>query len=96
VSDSSTFERLAAGPGRNLLEDLDDSKRFAPAKRERVAQAVLAHAEAVSLVSIPRARSILRCLSGRQAEDECREAACEWREDRNPGLEAPERGEVRL
>ena len=30
-----------------------DSKRLAPAKRERLAKAVLAHAEAVSLVSIP-------------------------------------------
>jgi ribonuclease HII len=47
------LERLASGPGRNLLEELDDSKRLARAKRERLAQAVLAHAEAVSLVSIP-------------------------------------------
>jgi ribonuclease HII len=47
------LERLASGAGRNLLEELDDSKRFGRAKRERLAQAVLAHAEAVSLVSIP-------------------------------------------
>ena len=53
------LERLASGPGRNLLEELDDSKRLARAKRERLAQAVLAHAEAVSLVSIP-AREIDR------------------------------------
>ncbi len=47
------LERLASGAGRNLLEELDDSKRLAPAKRERLAQGVLAYAEAVSLVSIP-------------------------------------------
>ena len=47
------LERLASGAGRSLLEELDDSKRLARAKRERLAQAVLAHAEAVSLVSIP-------------------------------------------
>jgi ribonuclease HII len=47
------LERLASGPGRNLLEELDDSKRLARTKRERLPQAVLAHAEAVSLVSIP-------------------------------------------
>ena len=47
------LERLASGAGRNLLEELDDSKRLARTKRERLAQAVLVHAEAVSLVSIP-------------------------------------------
>jgi ribonuclease HII len=47
------LERLASGAGRDLLEDLNDSKRLARAKRERLAKAVLAHAEAVSLVSIP-------------------------------------------
>jgi len=47
------LERLSSGAGRSLLEELDDSKRLARAKRERLAQAVLAHAEAVSLVSIP-------------------------------------------
>lgn len=47
------LERLASGAGRNLLEELNDSKRLARTKRERLAQAVLAHAEAVSLVSIP-------------------------------------------
>lgn len=52
------LERLTSGEGR-LLEELDDSKRLARAKRERLAKAVLAHAEAVSLVSIP-AREIDR------------------------------------
>jgi len=47
------LERLASGAGRNLLEELDDSKRLSRAKRERLAQAVLAHAEVVSLVSVP-------------------------------------------
>ena len=47
------LERLASGAGRDLLEEVNDSKRLAPAKRERLAKAVLAHAEAVSLVSIP-------------------------------------------
>jgi ribonuclease HII len=53
------LERLACGAGRELLEELDDSKRLAGAKRERLAKAVLAHAEAVSLVAIP-ARQIDR------------------------------------
>lgn len=47
------LERLATGAGRDLLEELDDSKRLARGKRERLTQAVLSHAEAVSLVSIP-------------------------------------------
>lgn len=47
------LERLASGASRDLLEEVNDSKRLAPAKRERLAKAVLAHAEAVSLVSIP-------------------------------------------
>ena len=47
------FERLASGAGRDLLEEVNDSKRLAPAKRERLARAVLAYAEAVSLVCIP-------------------------------------------
>jgi ribonuclease HII len=47
------LERLAAGEGKDLLEELDDSKRLARTKRERLAQAVLAHADAVSLVSVP-------------------------------------------
>jgi ribonuclease HII len=47
------LERLASGAGRDLLEEVNDSKRLSPAKRERLAKAVLAHAEAVSLVSIP-------------------------------------------
>ena len=47
------LERLASGAGRDLLEEVNDSKRLAPAKRERLARAILAHAEAVSLVSIP-------------------------------------------
>ena len=47
------LERLASGAGRSLLEELDDSKHLAPTKRERLARAVLGHAEAVSLVTIP-------------------------------------------
>ncbi|HZT85169.1 MAG TPA: ribonuclease HII [Gaiellaceae bacterium] len=47
------LEQLASGPGRDLLEELDDSKRLSPGKRARLAQGVLAHADAVSLVSIP-------------------------------------------
>lgn len=47
------LERLASGAGRDLLEEVNDSKRLAPATRERLARAVLAHAEMVSLVSIP-------------------------------------------
>lgn len=47
------LERLASGAGRDLLEEVNDSKRLSPATRERLARAVLAHAEAVSLVSIP-------------------------------------------
>ena len=47
------LERLASGAGRDLLEEVDDSKRLGRAKRERLARAVLAHAEAVSLASIP-------------------------------------------
>ena len=53
------LERLASGAGRSLLEELDDSKRLARTKRERLARAVFGHAEAVSLVSIP-ARQIDR------------------------------------
>src|SRR6266498_3681722 len=53
------LERLASGAGRSLLEELDDSKRLARTKRERLARAVLGHAEAVSLVYIP-ARQIDR------------------------------------
>ena len=53
------LERLASGAGRDLLEEVNDSKRLAPATRERLARAVLAHAEAVALVSIP-ARQIDR------------------------------------
>jgi ribonuclease HII len=47
------LERLASGEGRELLEEVNDSKRLAPATRERLAKAVLTHAEAVSLVAIP-------------------------------------------
>jgi ribonuclease HII len=46
------LERLASGAGRDLLEELNDSKRLGRAKRERLARAILGHAEAVSLVSI--------------------------------------------
>ena len=47
------LERLSSGAGRSLLNELDDSKRLGRTKRERLARAVLCHAEAVSLVSIP-------------------------------------------
>jgi ribonuclease HII len=47
------FGRLASGEGREVLEALNDCKRLGRAKRERLADAVLAHANAVSLVSVP-------------------------------------------
>jgi ribonuclease HII len=47
------LERLTSGAGSNPLEELNDSKRLARTKRERLAQDVLAHAEAVSLVAVP-------------------------------------------
>ncbi len=47
------LERLASGPGRDLLDELNDSKRLTRAKRECLAPAVIAHAEVVSLVSLP-------------------------------------------
>jgi ribonuclease HII len=47
------LERLTSGAGRDLLEEVNDSKRLSPSTRERLARAVLAHAEAVSLVCIP-------------------------------------------
>ena len=47
------LERLGSGAGMSLLEELNDSKRLGRAKRERLARAVLCHAEAVSIVSIP-------------------------------------------
>src|SRR3712207_2755967 len=47
------IERVASVSGRELLEELDDSKRLRRTKRERLVRTVLAHAEAVSLVSIP-------------------------------------------
>jgi ribonuclease HII len=53
------FERLASGEGREVLEELKDCKRLGRAKRERLADAVLAHADAVSLVSVPAAASIV-------------------------------------
>jgi ribonuclease HII len=48
------LDRLASGTGLSDLEELDDSKLVvkSPAKLKRLAQAVLAHAEAISLVSI--------------------------------------------
>jgi ribonuclease HII len=46
------LERLSSGAGRSLLNELDDSKRLGRTKRERLAQAIFRHAEAVSLVSI--------------------------------------------
>jgi ribonuclease HII len=47
------LERLTSGAGSNPLEELNDSKRLGRTKRERLAQDVLAHAEAVSLVAVP-------------------------------------------
>jgi ribonuclease HII len=47
------LELLASGAGRELLKEVNDSKRIkSAAKRERLAKAVFAHAEAVSVVSI--------------------------------------------
>jgi len=45
-------DMAASDTGRELLEELNDSKRLARGKRERLAQAVLEHADAVSLVSV--------------------------------------------
>src|SRR3954451_15771574 len=50
------LQRLASGSGRSLLEELDDSKRLGRSKREHLAQAILGHAEAVSLVYIPASK----------------------------------------
>src|SRR5215207_7047323 len=47
------LERLASGAGRRVLDELDDSKRLARTKRERLARDVIGHSEAVSIVSIP-------------------------------------------
>ena len=66
------LERLSSGAGWDLLEEVNDSKRLAPAKRERLAKGVLAHADAVSLVSIPASQidriglgpANLACLEG--------------------------------
>jgi ribonuclease HII len=49
------LERLASGADRDFLEELNDSKRLGRAKRERLAEAIHAHAEAVSLASVPAA-----------------------------------------
>jgi ribonuclease HII len=46
------LERLASGAGRDFFAELKDSKRLGAATRERLADAVLTHAEAVSLVSL--------------------------------------------
>jgi ribonuclease HII len=48
------LDRLASGPGLGDLEELNDSKRVCknPTKLKRLAREVLAHAEAISLVSI--------------------------------------------
>jgi ribonuclease HII len=78
-------ERLTSGVDDGVLEELNDSKRLSPAKRERLAQAVLTYAEAVSLVSIP-AREIDRI--GLQAAN----VACLERALRAVG----DRAEVRL
>lgn len=53
------LKRLDTDAGRSFLKELNDSKRLGHAKRERLAKAVLAHADAVSIVSIP-ARQIDR------------------------------------
>src|SRR4051794_6672888 len=50
------LERLAAGAGRDMLKEVNDSKRVATSKCERLAKAVLANAEAVSIVSNPASR----------------------------------------
>ena len=48
------LERLDSGSGKDLFEEVNDSKRIKSAtKRERLAKGVLAHAEAVALVAIP-------------------------------------------
>jgi ribonuclease HII len=47
------LERLRSDGGIDRLEELDDSKRLGRAKRERLALAVLAHADAFALVFIP-------------------------------------------
>jgi ribonuclease HII len=46
------LERLASGPGRVLLGEVNDSKRLGRTTRERLAQDVYGHAEAVSVVSL--------------------------------------------
>ncbi len=46
------LERLASA-GRDFFAELNDSKRLGAATRERLADAVLTHAEAISLVSLP-------------------------------------------
>jgi ribonuclease HII len=66
-------ERLALGAGRDLLEEVNDSKRLSPAKRERLAKAVLLHAEAVSLVAIPA--SLIDRIGLRPANLACMEQA---------------------
>jgi ribonuclease HII len=53
------LERLASGAGKELFEELNDSKGLADTKCERLAHGVLKHAEAVSLASVP-ARQIDR------------------------------------
>lgn len=50
------LQRLASGAGRELLEELDDSKRLGSTTCQRLARAVVTHAEAVSVVSIPASR----------------------------------------
>lgn len=47
------LERVSAGAGREFFEELNDSKRLADSKLERLARAVFAHAEAVCVVSSP-------------------------------------------
>ena len=48
------LERLAASDaGSEMLEELKDSKRLGRTKRRRLADAVMAHADAVSIVAVP-------------------------------------------
>jgi ribonuclease HII len=46
------LERLASGAGGDFLEELNDSKRLGRAKRERLAEAVHMHADAVSVICL--------------------------------------------
>jgi ribonuclease HII len=47
------LERLASGAGSDFLEELNDSKRLGRTKRKRLAEAIHAHADAVSVICVP-------------------------------------------